>query len=65
MKDKKEYIAPKLTVVTFKAECGYALSNSHSQQAIIIPSGLLGGLMPISTGQELWATNTEAFGTGW
>jgi hypothetical protein len=63
MKDKKEYIAPKLTVGTFKAECGYALSNS--QQAIIIPSGLLGGLMPISTGQELWATNTEAFGTGW
>lgn len=32
-KDKKQYIAPALTVVTFKVELGFALSNPTGYQS--------------------------------
>ena len=60
MKDKKEYTAPELTVVTFKTERGYASSSfriSHiflSQEADDMMSN-----------QESWGTNDDAFSGGW
>ena len=58
-KEKKEYMAPELTVVTFKAERGYA------------ESGFFGLLLPHCTeptpggdGQEVWEIDTYS-GAGW
>ena len=49
METKKEYIAPELTVVTFKTERGYAASNP------LAALGLLNQLIGLSTGNmEEW-----------
>lgn len=68
MNTKNQYIAPELTVVTFKAERGYAdsdISNSNVN-AINTFKIMLGGapIENISTG-EAWSVDENTFGTGW
>ena len=51
METKKEYIAPELTVVTFKTERGYAASN-------LAALSLLNQLIGLSTGNmQEWEFN--------
>ena len=59
MKDKKEYIAPVLTVVTFKMECGFAASS------FIISRIFLEEEADMTNNQESWETNDNAFGDSW
>lgn len=64
MKNKKEYQAPELTVVSFKSECGYAQSLL-SVTRIKFSSALAGGPSPISS-QEGWSNDeSNTFGLGW
>ena len=60
MKDKKEYIAPVLTVVTFKTERGYAVSTVslfHLQE---------GEDLFNEQSQENWTEEGNLFGSvGW
>ena len=50
METKKEYIAPELTVVTFKTERGYASSNP------LAAISLLNTLIGLNTGNmEAWS----------
>lgn len=61
MKTKKEYIAPELTVVTFKAELGYA--NSVLQETLRMLTSLTGFN---AYGQEMWTEETDNLGgNGW
>ena len=65
---KKEYIAPTLTVVTFKIERGFALSNALGPQNSFL--GLLGLEADLedynAQGQQKWyESETNYFGTGW
>ena len=60
MKDeKKQYTAPELTVVTFKAERGYAVSDPIFYGVFGLGSSNAG-----SGGQEEWEEDTYE-GTGW
>ena len=58
MKEKKEYMAPELTVVTFKAERGYA-----SSQLLFFGLGL--GQSHAADGQETWVIDNYSGTTGW
>ena len=51
MKDKKKYIAPELTVVSFKVEHGYAASGYGPAKAFI-------GLLSISGDDATYNTTT-------
>ena len=63
MKDKKKYIAPELTVVTFKVERGYAQSALKTIQ-LILPAAF-NNVSPTST-QEGWgAIDQTTFGDTW
>ena len=68
MNTKNQYIAPELTVVTFKTERGYALSTPPVVQnnAINAIKIMLGSapVENISTG-EAWSVDENTFGTGW
>jgi len=62
--NKKEYIAPTLTVVTFKTERGYAASGYGPDHAFL-------GLLSLefendynAQGQENW-NESSAFGSAW
>ena len=59
MKDKKEYIAPVLTVDTFKMERGFAASSFS------ICHIFLGEDADMTNNQESWETNDNAFGDSW
>lgn len=59
MKDKKEYTAPELTVVTFKMERGFAASSFS------ISHIFLGEEAEMMSNQESWETNDNAFGNSW
>ena len=59
MKDKTEYIAPVLTVVTFKMERGFAASS------FIISHIFLEEGADMMNNQESWKTNDNAFGDSW
>ena len=59
MKDKKEYIAPRLTVVTFKMERGYATSSLRISQIFLSENA------DMMSNQESWETNDNAFGDSW
>lgn len=63
MKDKKEYVAPSLTVVTFKSERGYA--QSLGKQYLKLTSAFLGNSLTIESSQELWANDELTFGADW
>ena len=54
-KEKKEYMAPEVTVVTVKAECGYLASGFF---------GLGQGQEHADDGQETWQVDNYS-GTGW
>ena len=65
--EKKQYIAPMLTVVTFKVERGFALSNGFGPQNSFL------GLVGLETdqvqgyntqGQQNWH-ESDYFGSGW
>ncbi len=57
-KEKNEYMAPELTVVTFKAERGYAESETFFGL-------LLSFIDPTPTnGQEIWEIDNYS-GSGW
>ena len=60
MKEKKEYMAPELTVVTFKAERGYATS---SLSAAFFGLGL--GQSHAADGQETWQIDNYSGTEGW
>lgn len=66
--NKKQYIAPELTVVTFKTERGYAFSNPSVVQnnAINAIKIMLGGgaIENISAGED-WDIDNNTFGTNW
>ena len=69
--EKKEYIAPTLTVVTFKVERGYALSNGRgygSQNSFLSLIGLETDMMVMesynSQGQQNWH-ESDYFGDEW
>ncbi len=55
--EKKEYLAPLLTVVSFKAERGYAESEPPFY-------GLGLGVENIHDGQEVWLVDNYS-GSGW
>ena len=61
METKKQYIAPELTVVTFKVERGYATSGgSDPLQALrIFADALTPGL---NSSQEVWSSEENLFG---
>lgn len=61
MKTKQEYIAPQLTVVTFKQELGYAASI-NTLQTFSLFQILEPGYN--TQGQQLWEENTT-FGDEW
>ena len=65
MKSNKEYLAPELTVVEFKAEKGYA--NSPGGEQPFIQRLLFGGNADgyNDQGQEEWSTDNETFGNSW
>lgn len=54
--EKKEYMVPELTVVTFKAEHGYAVSNP------LLSVGL--SMTNAANGQEIWQVDNYT-GAGW
>lgn len=56
METKKEYIAPELTVVTIKAERGYAASNLYT---VRILNQLLGSLT--GSNMEAWGPEDNSF----
>ena len=61
--EKKTYIAPNLTVVTFKPERGYCSSNLN----MLVFDGVLGMGQQASekgNGQEVW-TEENYSGAGW
>lgn len=63
MKSKKKYTAPNLTVVTFKAERGYA-SSGQDFFNMIIPYFSSETMM--SSSQESWINDSEnSFGSSW
>ena len=55
METKKEYIAPELTVVTFKTERGYAASSLNILQFASALFGLQSGNM------ETWSIDEDTF----
>ena len=63
MKTKKQYTAPELTVVTFKAEQGYA--QSRLSQTSFWINTLLGLSKPVVSSQETWAIDENTFGGDW
>lgn len=67
MKTKKQYIAPEMTVVTFRAERGYAQSGGLQSNATSVFSVMVGSnnfIENISTG-EAWTSDNETFGDSW
>ena len=55
MKGKKQYIAPELTVVEFKAERGYASSTLNLK--------LISAIVGINAfSQEIWTIDNNTFG---
>lgn len=68
MGTKKQYIAPALTVVTFKAERGYATSGlpDPAKQILEIQATLSGITLTKGSGLEAWGAIDEAtFGLTW
>ena len=61
---KKEYIAPTLTVVSFKAERGYAASGNRSISTFLSLNFLDAGNDFNSQGQENWEED-NSFGSSW
>lgn len=57
--EKKQYIAPSLTVVEFKTEKGYYLSGGN-ETLLSVESELLSTFNP--QGQELWVSDGDLFG---
>ena len=64
MNTKKEYIAPELTVVTFKAEQGYASSGFRLVQDFSLFEQDDNSNYN-SQAQENWNDDGGAFGSGW
>ena len=62
MESKKQYIAPELTVVTFKTEKGYASSEPETPFLMRL-FGSADGYN--SQGQEEWDTDNSTFGSSW
>ena len=64
MKTKKQYQAPELTAVSFKAEKGYAASNPEEP---FIQRLFFGGSAQgyNAQGQEEWSTDNTTFGNSW
>ncbi len=54
--EKKEYMAPEMTVVTFKAERGYAVSNPLLSMVL--------GMTDVPDDQEIWQVDNYE-GAGW
>ena len=63
MKSKREYLAPALTVVEFKAEKGYAVSGEQPFIQRLFFGGSADGYN--AQGQEEWDTDNETFGNSW
>ena len=68
MNSKKQYMAPELTVVSFKAERGYASSEMRlldvSFLSLDMEEGSFNGYN--SQGQQSWSTDDEGyFGSRW
>lgn len=60
---KKEYIAPTLTIVTFKSELGYAASSQYSMRTFNLLSAFMVA-EPTTVSQESWGTEeTNLFDT--
>lgn len=64
METKKEYIAPTLTVVTFKTEHGYALSGLRMFQDQMLFEQDYDARYN-SQAQENWSEDNSYFGSGW
>ena len=63
MSQKKQYIAPELTVVSFKMEKGYAASGEEPFIQRLLFGGSADGYN--SQGQEEWSTDNSTFGSSW
>ena len=64
MHSKKQYIAPTLTVVTFKTERGYAQSSLNATRFRL--NSLLGlNAHDIYSNQEAWGAEEDIFTDGW
>lgn len=59
MNTKKEYVAPTLTVVTFKVEQGFASSEIRLFQDLQLFNGYN------DQAQENWTEDNNSFGNGW
>ncbi len=55
--EKKEYIAPELTVVTIKAEHGYAASGLGLNYSFFLAPGF--------QSQEMWTNDNTYSGNSW
>ena len=64
METKREYIAPELTVVTFKTERGYGASDISLTSLRVIANAFTPN---INSNQEVWTSEEELFdsGTSW
>ena len=66
MNQKKQYIAPELTVVSFKMEKGYATSGLLPEPEAPFILGLFGDADGYnSQGQQVWEEDNSTFGTVW
>lgn len=66
MDTKKEYIAPKLTVVSFKMEQGYAASSLRLfQDQTRFEMDLNDPYYSDQSRQEIWTESSNYFGNDW
>ena len=65
MNTKKEYIAPTLTVVSFKMEQGYAMSSVRLFQDLILFGDDYDDDYYNTQAQEIWEEDDNYFGSGW
>ena len=64
MNTKKQYIAPTLTVVTFKTERGFAQSGLSATKFSL--NTIMGLYSPtIISSQEIWGVEEELFTDNW
>ena len=65
--NKKQYLVPELTVVSFHVERGFTISNSKFH--MILPDEITeGGNTYNNQGQQMWTeqnSNDNIFGTSW
>ena len=62
---KKEYIAPQLSVSTFRMERGYAVSGLVNRAALWVAAGHIGSVSPAPSGQETWNEDNTYSTSGW